>query len=471
VSKTAFSADMRSTFRERLRHETKDLKKLFDDRAFEVADGFDTGLELEAWLVDRNHLPAPEANAFLAAADDHRIVPELSKFNFEINVDPEPLDGAFLTRLRESVELMWRRSETAAQTCGLSPVMTGILPTVRDEMLQPSWMADANRYAALNQELFRLRQDEPLHINIEGVDALDYRCEHIMLEAACTSLQAHLKINQDDAVRFYNASVIASGPLVAASANSPFLYGKSLWAETRIAAFEQSTRVHGFRDSEGRNMLRVTLGSGYLRQSFFELFLENLSYPMLLPALSDDNRYAHLRLQNGTIWRWNRPILGFGANGAPHLRIEQRVMPAGPSIVDSVANLALYFGLALALARQETPPEQAISFEDARANFYACAKDGLHARLRWAGEDVDVQGLLLKELVPLAKTALIDAGADRTDCDYYFDDILHRRLLSGLNGAQWQRDFIDCKGVNYQALTERYVEWQATGAPVHTWTV
>ena len=141
-------------------------------------------------------------------------------------------------------------------------------------------------------------------------------------------------MGQGEATRLYNAAQIAAGPLVAATANSPFLYGKSLWAETRIPAFEQSTKILGFPDPQGRHVLRVTLGTGYLRHSPLELFLENLSYPTLLPMIADDDasRLPCLRLQNGTIWRWNRPIIGFDEDGAPHLRIEMRAMPSGRAL-------------------------------------------------------------------------------------------------------------------------------------------
>ncbi|MCA8903218.1 MAG: hypothetical protein KDA53_18430, partial [Hyphomonas sp.] len=174
---------------------------------------------------------------------------------------------------------------------------------------------------------------------------------------------------------------------------------------------------------------------------------------------------------NGTIWRWVRPIVGFDGAGTPHLRIEHRVMPAGPSLPDMVANLALCEGLMLALARTETPPETLTPFEDAQANLYACAEHGLKARVRWEGREVDVQALLLDELVPRARAALAAEGVDEADLHASFNDVLIPRLRTGLTGAAWQHSFVDCNGMNLQALTERYVELQATGAPVHTWTV
>ena len=472
IEQAAFSASDHTEFRARLRHETATLKRWFDTSAFAHAAPPTTGLELEAWLIDPNHLPAPDNAAFLAAVDDPQVVFELSKFNFELNVDPQVMDPHFLERTHDALEELWRRCERTAQQMGLGVVATGILPTVRDEMLQLSWMSDSERYRALNQEVMRLRGGVPLSIDIEGQDRLTYQCDHIMLEAACTSLQAHLQVNQVEAVRFYNASLIAAAPLVAISANSPYLFGKSLWAETRIPAFEQSTALHGFVDGEGRQVRRVTLGTSYLRHSMLELFLENLSYPALLPALSDDTaQLPHLRLHNGTIWRWVRPIVGFSGDGAPHLRLENRVMPAGPTILDSIANLAFYFGLVLEWGRQETPLETVVSFEDARANLYACAKNGLDAQIEWQGRKVDVQSLLLEHLLPQAKSALARAGVDGGTIEYYLDYVLRPRLISGLNGAHWQRSFVECEGPNFQAMLERYVALQSAGNPVHTWTI
>ncbi|MEL7445102.1 MAG: glutamate--cysteine ligase [Pseudomonadota bacterium] len=472
IDRAQFTDEDHRAFRDSLRQETNTLKRWFDEQAFDISSTFTVGLELEAWLIDRNHLPSPRNDEFFAALDDPDVVAELSRFNVELNAPPHPLEGGVLSQTRTELDATWRKCEQAAAMLDLKPVAIGILPTVRDEMLQPAWMSDANRYRALNAELFRRRGQEPLHVRIEGEDRLDYRCDHIMLEAACTSLQAHLKFNPDDAVRLYNAAVLAAGPLVAATANSPFLYGKSLWAETRIPAFEQATDLDGFRDAAGRNVRRVTLGTGYLRHTFLELFLENLSYPALLPALQADTAtLPHLRLQNGTIWRWVRPILGFDGQGAPHLRIEHRVMPAGPSMIDTVANLALCHGLVLSLGQADVPPEHLTPFEDARANFYTCARDGLGADVLWEGKRVSVQSLLLERLIPAAREALDQAGVDAADLDALFADVLVPRIRSGRTGTDWQRSFVDCNGPNLQALTERYIDWQTTGAPVHTWTV
>lgn len=472
IEQSSFTPEDHSAFSAQLREETKILKRWFDTRSFHHADGLSAGLELEGWLVDANHLPAPCNDEFLQALNDPDVGAELSKFNFELNAPPRSLRDRVFSETHDDIAATWRGCEAAAESIGLKPVAIGILPTVREDMLQPDWMSESNRYHALNNEILTRRAQKPLHVVIEGLETLDRSFNHIMLEAACTSLQVHLKCNQEDAVRFYNAAVLAAAPLVAATANSPFLFGCSLWAETRVPAFEQITAMEGFHDAHGRNVGRVTLGTGYLRHSFLELFMENLSYSTLLPARQEmTDRLPHLRLQNGTIWRWVRPILGFEADGVPHLRLEHRVMAAGPSLVDTVANLALCHGLVLALGRMAEPPESETPFEDARANFYACAREGLNARVRWAGRTVDVQSLLLDQLAPAAQAALVQEGVDRHDVEELFSGVLHPRLTTGRTGAAWQRSFMDCSNGNFQALTERYVTLQASGAPVHEWPV
>jgi len=475
IASGAFDEAARTEFASRLREETKILKSWFDARAFAHDDGFTSGLEVEAWLTDENALPAPCNVEFLAAVDDPLVVPEISQFNFEINTAPQRVRPGFLYAVERDLHRTWTKCRETANRIGLRPLLIGILPTVRDEMLQLDWMSPAERYKALNEEVFRMRSGAPLHISISGEDDLDMRCDHLMMEAACTSIQVHLQVNQEDAKRYWNASQIIAAPIVAASANSPFLYGKSLWCESRIPTFEQAVSVASFRDPAGRPCGRVTFGSGYLRACMLELFLENHhGYPPLLPALMEKppEKLAHLRLQNGTIWRWNRPIIGFGADGSPHLRIEHRVMAAGPSIADMTANMALYLGLAFAYARADTPPESQIDFETARLNFYAAARDGLNSRLIWTdGREHDAQSLLLERLLGEAAAGLRYAGIPADEIDEKLCGVIHPRLVSGRTGAQWQRSFVNVHGADFQALTKRYAELQESGAPVHEWTV
>ncbi len=474
IPSEGFTDADRAAFRTRLREETKILKGWFDTRRFAYVDTPSIGLEIEAWLIDSDALPAPMNAPFLAAADDPLIVPELSQYNFEINTPPVTCRGDALGRLRGHLESLWARSERAAEGLGLAPLMIGILPTVRDEMLQLEWMSPLNRYYALNAELLRLRAGEELAIAINGGDELRVTHADVMLEAACTSIQVHLQTNQEDARRIYNAAIVVAAPLVAVAANAPYLFGKSLWRETRIPTFEQATACASFRTVQGPEVGRVSLGGGYLHHSILELFLENLDgHPVLLPALSDApaGRLDHVRLQNGTIWRWVRPVIGFDGAGAPHLRIEHRVMSAGPTIEDVMANVAFCVGLVHAYARRDVPPEEEIPFEAARANFYAAAQHGLGARVQWRDGETGLQSLVLERLIPEAKDGLADLGADPADIARTLDGVMRPRALTGRTGADWQRSFVHLHGRDFQGLTERYLALQRSGRPVHEWRV
>ena len=259
-------------------------------------------------------------------------------------------------------------------------MLIGTLPTIREEDLTLDNISPLNRYYALNAEVLRRRGGTPLRIDIDGRDRLVSEHYDVMMEAATTSFQIHLKTPARLAHRFYNASVAASGPILAACGNAPFLFGRTLWEETRIPLFEQAVVVPG--------PARVSLGSGYAQASCLELFEENLrDYSALLPIAFDEppEKLRHLRLHNGVIWRWNRPLIGFDDGNAPHFRIEHRILPAGPSLVDMIANAALYLGLARHLALGSASGDGGLPFEAARANFYAAARDGLDARLRWPG--------------------------------------------------------------------------------------
>ena len=334
------------------------------------------GLEAESWIVDKNFLPNPIADKFLTEVNNPLVVPEISKFNFEINTDPLVLEGSFLSCYHQNLRRTWDNCQSEAQKLGARALLIGSLPTLRKYMLSLEYLYPNKRYFALNDSILKLRKQDEIVVDIKGKEELRETFTDVMLEAATTSLQIHLQVSQKDAKRFYNASILASSFAAAISANTPFLFGKTLWSETRIPIFEQSIHVDSYTRAAGRNARRVTLGGGYIRESMFELFLNNLDgYPVLLPDHHDEdpNWLSHVRLHNGSIWRWNRPIIGINKNGTPHLRIEHRVPAAGPTLSDMVANLGFYLGTVHYLAGEEL--EETVTFEQARENFYeACEK-------------------------------------------------------------------------------------------------
>jgi hypothetical protein len=468
IEETRFTAEDFAAFGERLRAEQALLEEWFAAGAFGRGPR-QGGFELEAWLVGPDMRPAPLVGPLLRDLNDPAVVPELATFNCEINGPAVPLAGTALTRLAESLETAWRRCTDAAAGLGTRLAMIGILPTVEAGHLNLAYMTPRRRYRALNDQIFALRRGRPITLEIHGRDRLFMETEDVMLESAATSFQIHLEVDPEQAARVYNAAKILSAPLVAVSANSPYLFGCDLWAETRIPLFEQAVSSGGSVLSE-----RVNFGLRYAEHSILECFQANLTrYPVLLPQSMDEpaERLPHLRLHNGTIWRWNRPLVGFDAAGQPRLRIEHRVLPSGPTVADCVANAALYFGAVATLARQVPAPETQIPFLDARANFYAAARNGLEAEIRWLdGRRVRIADAIAADLLPRALGGLVSLGIDQAEADHWLA-IAAARVHGGQTGAAWQRAWVARHGHDAAALTAAYLERQQDGRPVHEWTL
>lgn len=471
VTSSHFSHHDFQRFQHHLREETLQLDEWFAARRFSESDPVG-GYELEAWLIDADGRPAPVNERFLAMCDDALVVPELAKFNVEFNGHPQILADGALQVMEDELAATWRRCDGVAARLGAALSMIGTLPTTREEDLHLGNMSNMTRYRALNEQVLRLRQGRPLLLDIRGKRRLRVAHRDVMLESAATSFQLHLQVEPRLAARLYNAAHIISAPLVAACANSPFLFGSDLWDETRIPLFEQAVALTSAADSRCGTVSRVTFGSGYVRESMFECYQENLDcYPVLLPACSDEDpaTLPHLRLHNGTIWRWNRPLIGFDEQGRPHLRIEHRVVPAGPSIIDTFANAALFFGLVYNIGTSGPAAESRIDFATARENFYTAARLGLRARVVWLdGKRVSIRALLRDHLIPLAREGLARLGLDDAQADHYLE-IVARRVATDRNGAAWQRAYVTKHHADMQELTLAYQERQHGGAPVHEW--
>ncbi len=470
ISSSTFTPEDFVCYEERVRTETQILSEWFRDHAF--MDGTARcGFELEAWLVGHDLRPAPRNVDFLTRLDDPLVVMELSKFNVELNAPPAPLRGAALSEMLTHLESIWARCREAARGLELDMMLCGILPSALERDFTAATMSPQKRFHALNEQVLKLRGDEAIPLDIRGRDHFAAEHHDLMLEAAATSFQVHLQVPAVDSVRAFNAAVALSGPLVAVTANSPFLFGRDLWSETRIPLFEQAVAT---RSRTKTGFHRVTLGRGYAHQSLLECFTENIGhYPVLLPELSDEptEKLPHLRLLNGTIWRWNRPLIGFDESGVPHLRLEHRVMPAGPSLVDSVVNAALFFGLIHAFTHTETAIESRIPFEQTRDNFYAGARDGLAAEFSWPDVGlISAPRLWLEILLPLARQGLEALSINPTDIACFLD-VAERRMITGQNGAAWQRAFVAKYGPDMGALTRAYFEHQCSGEPVHEWDI
>ena len=473
IQSSNFAAEDYARFKQQLQAETHRLAEWFAQARFADSQPV-AGFELEAWLVDEQYRPAPRNAEFLEQLADPLASPELASFNFEVNSTPRNLTGHALSAMHAELIQTWGHCHATAARLHCQLAMIGILPTVQNDDLQLANMSKMERYRALNREVVRMRKGKPLVLDINGEEHLRVTHRDVMLESATTSFQIHLQLNPQQAVRAYNASQVLAAPMVALAANSPYLFGKNLWAETRIPVFEQAVAVGGYDGAMFGPIRRVTFGTGYVRESLLELFQENLDhYPVLLPVSYGENnpQLRHLRLHNGTIWRWNRPLVGFDTAGKPHLRIEHRVVPAGPSVIDTLANMAFYYGAVTALCHSDSAIETQIKFDKARDNFYAAARLGLRAQLSWRNQQVHaVQELIEQELLPLAEQGLQQLAIARDDRETYLE-IIAARLRTGMNGANWQRAFVAKHGANMTALTAAYMERQESGAPVHEWTI
>jgi hypothetical protein len=464
IGSTAFAAADYAAFRARLAAETALLEQWCADGALSDA-GYTWGFEVEAWLLDHNFFPNPVNEALLAGIDDADVVPELSRFNVELNTAVREFTPATLSGAEAALAGLWQRCNRVAHGLDTHLVLIGTLPTIRDADLCLGNISPLKRFHALNNALLR-HSGGHIDVAIDGEESLRSRHADVMLEAAATSFQVHLKTPARVAHAYYNASLALSAPILAVSVNAPILFDHLLQAETRIPLFEQSIAgLHAARDHSAR----VSFGSAYLDHSIAACFRENLeTYPVLLPILFDESpqRLRHLALHNGTVWRWNRPLAGREADGSPHVRLEHRPLPAGPSIVDMIANAALYLGLVHEQVASGRPLP--CDFQGARANFYVAARDGLAATLRMEGHLQPARALLLGPLLDRAHAGLVDLGVSPAEAERYLS-IIRARAASGQTGARWQREAWLALGRDAWRLMAAYCEHQRSGAPVHEW--
>ena len=443
------------------------------------------GAEQELFLVDDRFQPAPVAEQVLADTRGCPVVSELTRFNLEFNMDPLEFGGSCLRAMEDALNALLQDVRALLARYGVHPVMAGILPTIHLSDLVIDNMTPNPRYYALNDAIARLRGG-PGTFQIRGVDELFVKHDSIMLEGCNTSFQTHFQVAPDEFARLYNIAQAVAGPVLAASSNSPLLFGKRLWRETRIALFQQAVDTRSSNLYLREMSPRVHFGTGWVRDSVTEIFKEDIArFRVLITADTDEDpfevlrgggapRLTALQLHNGTVYRWNRACYGV-YQGKPHLRIENRILPAGPSIADEIANAALWFGLVSGLAHQDANPPRLMSFDDARSNFGAAARFGLASSINWFHQKrFAAQDLILQELLPLARWGLTHGGIDPSDVDRYLG-IVEERVKSKRTGAQWQLESFAAtaeKGTRAERLSSivrAMLERQQTGEPGHTW--
>jgi gamma-glutamyl:cysteine ligase YbdK (ATP-grasp superfamily) len=485
VAQQEFSREDRTRYREKVRRCLDVFARMLRESRFDADDPM-TGLEIELNLVDEDGNPSLKNAEALEAIADEKFVTELGQFNLEINVAPKKLSEHGFTAFEEDVRSSLNAAEEKASKAGAHLVMIGILPTLAGGHLGPSSISPNPRYRLLSDQILAAR-GEDLAIDIAGTDRLRTSSESIVPEAACTSTQLHVQVSPENFPAYWNASQAIAGVQLALGANSPFLLGKELWPETRIALFEQATDTRSEELKAQGVRPRVWFGERWIN-SIFDLFEENVRYfPALLPIIEDEDPLAvlergetptlhELRLHNGTIYRWNRPVYDV-VQGMPHLRVENRVLPAGPTVADTMANAAFYFGLVRTLAEHERPLWSQMSFSAAEENFHVAARQGIDANLYWPGlGQVPATELVVRRLLPMARAGLEAWQVADEERDRLLG-IIEQRCLTGRNGASWFADKFhercqDC-GDRMEALRLTLNEYRAnmhTNEPVHTWT-
>ncbi|MFV2073371.1 MAG: CBS domain-containing protein [Thermoanaerobaculales bacterium] len=470
-----------------LKHLLKDVRafeKMLENNLFE-SDVRRIGAEQELFLVDDAWRPAPLATEVLEAVDDPHFTTELARFNLEFNLDPLVFGGSCLRLMEEQIDELLTKVRTAARSRGGEVVLSGILPTLNKSDLELENMTPNPRYFALNEAMTRQRGGD-YEFFLKGVDELHLHHDSIMVEACNTSFQVHFQVAPDEFVGLYNVAQAVTAPVVAAAANSALLFGKRLWAETRIGLFQQSIDTRRSSPHLREQVPRVSFGRQWVRSSALEIFREDIArFRTLLSTEMDEDPFEAieqgrapslkaLRLHNSTVYRWNRVCYGI-SDGKPHLRIENRVLPAGPTPRDEVANAAFWFGLVSGVLSEYGDITRHMSFENVQSNFLAAARNGLSAQLEWVdGRMAPASELILDTFVPVARQGLLASGVDGSDVDLYLG-VIEERVRSGRTGARWQLSSLATMGSKgtmserLSALTAATSARQQDGKPVHTW--
>ncbi|MFG2652003.1 glutamate--cysteine ligase [Streptomyces sp. NPDC048436] len=487
-----FDLAERRRYRSKLRECLAGLRRLLDEERFDRPKNL-MGVEIELNLAGPDGMPRMMNAQVLERIASRDFQTELGMFNLEVNIAPHRLGGRVLDRLAEELRTGLAYAHRKANEVNAGIVMIGILPTLAHHDLVSQNLSDVDRYVLLNDQIVAARGEEFV-LDIQGVERLTCTSSSIAPEAACTSVQLHLQVTPGRFADVWNAAQAVAAAQIAVGANAPFLFGRELWRESRPPLFLQSTDTRPPELQAQGVRPRTWFGERWITDAY-ELFEENLRYfPALLPLVDeedplevlDDGRVpqlAELVLHNGTVYRWNRPVYGI-ADGVPHLRVENRVLPAGPTITDVIANAAFYYGVVRALAEEPRPIWTRLPFEAAADNFDTACRDGIEARLRWPRRgrygglvEVPAVALVRDELLPLAAAGLDAWGVEPADRDFYLG-VIEERCRRRVNGASWQA------ATYHQALetglereaalaatTRRYAELMHAGEPVHTWPV
>ncbi|WP_103500826.1 MULTISPECIES: glutamate--cysteine ligase [Streptomyces] len=492
VDSGGFGLADRQRFRDRLHDCGEALGQLLTDKAFDRPRAL-IGLEVEVSLADGLGAPRMVNEEVLTGMATSDFQSELGKFTLELNMAPRALSGRVFDDLAEEMRIAFGYADRVGAEFGARPVLIGILPTITGDELGRSNLSAGDRYTRLNEQIMSAR-GELISLDITGAETLRRTFDSIAPESACTAVQFHLQVTPDRFAEVWNAAQVASAAQIAVGANAPFAFGRELWHESRAPLFLQATDSRPPELAAQGVRPRSWFGERWI-ESVEELFAENIRYfPSLLPICEEEDplrtvaageipRLGEMVLHNGTVYRWNRPVYAV-ADGVPHLRVENRVLPTGPTVTDMVANAAFYYGLVRALAEQPEPVWGRLPFADADRNFQAACRHGIDATFVWprrgrgaSCEETPAAELVLGELLPLAASGLDSWGVSATDRDHYLS-VIEGRCRRRITGAGWQTRFyhraVDGGAGREAALAElvrRYCELARTDEPVHLWPV
>ena len=444
------------------------------------------GAEQEMCIVDKHYKPAHKALKFLEHPNTDDVTTELALFNLELNMDPiEFKEGCFSTleqRLQKRLQAIRKIGESEK----LELILTGILPTMRKFDLDKENLTPLERYHALMEAIGKMRGN--VHeLKITGLDELNIKHDSAMFESCNTSFQVHLQVRPDEFVRKYNIAQVLAGPVLAISVNSPLLFGKKLWSETRIALFQQTVDTRRVSEHLRDRSGRVMFGNDWVHDSMVELFKEDISrFRVMLMCDTDQDameliekgktpKLRALNIHNSTVYRWNRACYGISPNGKPHLRIENRVLPSGPTVADEVSNAAFWIGLMTGFEDYSQEVTKDFEFDHVKENFLTSARNGLGAKFTWkGGKKIGASELVSEVLLPIAREGLSKNGVLQQDIDRYMG-IIEARNANQQTGAQWMLNSVTklkketTKEEILIAVTSSIIENQKTAKPVHEW--
>ena len=478
VYKDVFTPQDFREFNLRLDRQLGLLRELLQTPSFNEGEA-SIGAELEMYLVGDDYLPAPVNEDLLRLADHPQLTPELNRYNLEFNLTPVPAAGHCFAAMEKETREFLDMLQAHAVGIDAHIIPIGILPTLQERHLNQSYMTDRPRYHALTKGICGIRGTD-FNININGTDNLTLHGEGVTVEGANTSFQVHLRVPASEFARCFNAAQLTTPLVLALSANSPLIAGMRLWQESRIALFKQSIDIRRPSNSDWREPARVAFGQGWVREGAWELFAENVSlYEPILPVLYDEGAVAgnplpELCLHHGTIWPWNRAVFG-----GDHLRIEFRSLPAGPTVLDMLANAALFIGWTVGLGESVDHYISRLPFRFAEYNFYRAAQHGLDAKIIWPRRGVG--GLeerpileLIEEFLPRAQVGLEALGVDATDIDRLLK-VAEQRFETRHTGAVWQlaeyerhRNSCGMEEACKRMLSD-YIDNVMEGRPVANW--